>query len=797
MRLMRILLTAASLLGFLATANAQEAQQPSPPPAQAPAAGAPAIRAESKIVRVDVVVTDKKGNYIHDLALSDFKVFEDDKQQHVSNFSVSSDPASPEAQGRHYLVLFFDNSTMDIGDQPRARAAAAKFIDANAGPDRVMAVAEFGGALRITQNFTMNAERLKQAATGVKTSAVSPNATAPTSDAASAMGLNIPTLGPSLSSTEADFGAYSVLLAIRSLAKNLATIPGRKSLILFTSGFALTPERDSELTATIDACNKANVVIYPLDVRGLDVPLTAMPGSGGIHAQNRADSWSSAANSERSRGGSGPRPGLQLASYHPTAELAATADPQRGGGGGGGHGGGGGGGGGVGGGGAGGGHGGTGGGTGGTGGGKGGTGGGGKGGTGGTGGGGKGGTTSPGGGTMQPNSFGNPNFTNPRAIVPSFPEGAITNQQVLYALAEGTGGFTIFNTNDLLPGLQKIAHEQNEYYLLGYAPADSLEGSCHTLKVKVDRGGTIVRSRSGYCNIKPTDLLAGKPVEKDLELRASAPETGNMSGTIEAPYLYTSPNEARVNVTMEIASTSVEFAKVKGKYHADINVLGIATRPDGTVAARFSDQVTMDLEKDAWKKFTETPMRYENQFAIAPGKYRLSVVLESNAQHFGKYETPLEIDPYDGRAFTLSGVVLTNKAWKVADLGGALDAELLADRMPLVVHSVQFVPSASNHFKKTDKVALYAQMYDPHMADANPPALRVSYQIVNTKTGKSVLSTGLIDASSFVEKGTPVIPVALIVPLENCPPGNYRLELQAGEAGGAVSAVRTADFATD
>ena len=74
----------------------------------------------------------------------------------------------------------------------------------------------------------------------------------------------------------------------------------------------------------------------------------------------------------------------------------------------------------------------------------------------------------PRGGLGQP--FANPNFTQPRVIVPPFPESATTNQQVLYALAAGTGGFPIFNTNDLLTGLQKIAAEQNEYYLLGFAP---------------------------------------------------------------------------------------------------------------------------------------------------------------------------------------------------------------------------------------------------------------------------------------------------------------------------------------
>jgi len=42
-----------------------------------------------------------------------------------------------------------------------------------------------------------------------------------------------------------------------------------------------------------------------------------------------------------------------------------------------------------------------------------------------------------------------------------------------------------------------------------------------------------------------------------------------------------------------------------------LNVLGIAYRPDGTIGARFSDTVNMDLEKDEWKEFTKLPYHYE------------------------------------------------------------------------------------------------------------------------------------------------------------------------------------------
>ena len=60
-----------------------------------------------------------------------------------------------------------------------------------------------------------------------------------------------------------------MLLSIREVAKTLVGVSGRKTLILFSAGFALTPERQSELTATIDALNKANIAVYPVDVRGL------------------------------------------------------------------------------------------------------------------------------------------------------------------------------------------------------------------------------------------------------------------------------------------------------------------------------------------------------------------------------------------------------------------------------------------------------------------------------------------------------------------------------------------------
>src|SRR6266436_3264742 len=233
----------------------------------------PTIKKESRLVLVDTVVTDKKGKYLHDLTKNDFRVFEDNKEQTIVSFSSGADAATPQDPQKHYLVLFFDNSSMALPDQISARAAATKFIESNVAPDHLMAVVEFTGALRIVQNFTANAELLQAAAKGVKSSYVASNSDpgGPGAPATGASAMSIPGIA-SFSNAESDYGARSMLLSVRALAKNLRTIPGRKMLVLFSSGFPLTAERQSELTATIDACNKSNVAVYSLDVRGLQAP---------------------------------------------------------------------------------------------------------------------------------------------------------------------------------------------------------------------------------------------------------------------------------------------------------------------------------------------------------------------------------------------------------------------------------------------------------------------------------------------------------------------------------------------
>jgi hypothetical protein len=249
-----------------------------------------------------------------------------------------------------------------------------------------------------------------------------------------------------------------------------------------------------------------------------------------------------------------------------------------------------------------------------------------------------------------------------------------------------------------------------------------------------------------------------------------------------------------VNLAMEISSDSLKFDKEKGKYHANINVLGIAYRPDGTVGARFSDTVNLDLEKEEWKEFTKTPYRYGNQFDAAAGTYKLTVVLSGGGDTFGKFESPLQIDAYDGKSMSLGGIVLTNSATRVSDIPTGLDSILLEDRTPLVVKGMQVVPSATNRFKRSDNVVLYTEIYDPLLASDKPPKLGFGYHVMDRATNKELLFTGAIPADDFVKKGNPLVPAGMVVKVKDLPPGGYRLVLQAVDGANNHAPNRTVDF---
>jgi len=228
--------------------------------------------------------------------------------------------------------------------------------------------------------------------------------------------------------------------------------------------------------------------------------------------------------------------------------------------------------------------------------------------------------------------------------------------------------------------------------------------------------------------------------------------------------------------------------------HVASFVTGMAMKPDGTVAARFSDTVELDLEKHDLEEFSSRPYHYENQFYIAGGQYTLKLAV-SSGEKYGQFEVPLVVDHYDPAKFSMSDLALSRQFYKIADPSTSLDALLLQDRTPLVTQGLQLVPSGSNSFKKSDQVAIYLEVYEP--ASVTSPKIGLRMRILDKKTGESRLEASVPDTASSVIPGNPVVPMGVPLPVNQLQPGTYVVELRATEASGKATNARKAEFSIE
>jgi VWFA-related protein len=268
---------------------------PPPPQPGVPAnSSGPKVSVNVDMVQIDAVVTDRNGKLIKGLKPENFELDEEGRVQQlraadyydvekivtadtteaepiVIDLNTANDPEKlrPIVRDHRMIVLFFDLTSLNPEDLIRSTDAAKKFIKEQMSPADLVAVISFGTTFKIIATFTNDHEVLQQAVAslvpgkeamlqGLGTTA----ADAVSQDDQSAA---------SVDDTEFNiFNTDNKLYAVQVLAELVGGIPGKKSVLEFTSGVTQTGEENrSSLQAATDAANKNNVSLYQVDSRGL------------------------------------------------------------------------------------------------------------------------------------------------------------------------------------------------------------------------------------------------------------------------------------------------------------------------------------------------------------------------------------------------------------------------------------------------------------------------------------------------------------------------------------------------
>ncbi|HEX9928115.1 MAG TPA: VWA domain-containing protein [Pyrinomonadaceae bacterium] len=295
----------------------------------------------TNLIQVDATVTDSKGNVITDLTAEDFEIFENNEKQAITNFSFiniqSQKPAAAEpknvakdappapvvpnnlkpGQVQRTIALVVDDLGLSFASVNFVRNALRNFVDKQMQPGDLVAIVRTGSGIGALQQFTSDKRLLYAAIEKVKfnmngrigTSSFRP--LEPTfKDQLSGVTFRDPLRGAGVKWVEGrteergdadednqfreDAFTVGTLGAVNYIVRGMRVLPGRKAMMLFSEGFPLMSTnsngvRESNvrifgaLERLIEQANRASVVLYAVDPRGLEAPgLTASDDTIGL-----------------------------------------------------------------------------------------------------------------------------------------------------------------------------------------------------------------------------------------------------------------------------------------------------------------------------------------------------------------------------------------------------------------------------------------------------------------------------------------------------------------------------------
>jgi VWFA-related protein len=288
-------------------------------------------------VLLDLIVRDKKGKPITDLKPDEITVTDNGAKQKILSFrqvrgseaisaTGAATPLDPLRQMRLVTLAF---EPLPAPDQRKlARTAALDLVKGDQGTNVFYSVVVIDTRLLVLQKFTNDraalTKAIERATEGVSAPKLSSEADAIMAElkrnlngqtvngadqdtnllAAAAQTASAQPAGGGANSGEValqaklatvmldmlrvDAGAQSQgtrlsISALKALVDGLREMPGRKSVMYFTSGMYLGPELDTPFRNLMGAANRDNVTFYSVDVRGV---MTSAQNAGAMRQLN-------------------------------------------------------------------------------------------------------------------------------------------------------------------------------------------------------------------------------------------------------------------------------------------------------------------------------------------------------------------------------------------------------------------------------------------------------------------------------------------------------------------------------
>ncbi len=285
------------------------------------------VKITTALIQIDVTVTDSKGKIVRDLKPEEIEIYENGKKQPISNFSFVSNtrevtetatgvkPAAPgvpptplkSEQVKRTIALVVDDLTLSFESTHQVRRALKKFVDEQMQDGDLVAIIRTGAGIGALQQFTSDRRMLYAAIEKVRWNASGTGKIGAFAPIEAKIDTGMPEEEPepgerTAEGIEREFNdfrnsvfATGTLGAVNYVVRGMSELPGRKSIMLLSDGFRMFTRNASSFSDSgrvlesvrrlVDQANRASVVIYTMDPRGLQVTgITAADDTSGRSA---------------------------------------------------------------------------------------------------------------------------------------------------------------------------------------------------------------------------------------------------------------------------------------------------------------------------------------------------------------------------------------------------------------------------------------------------------------------------------------------------------------------------------
>lgn len=240
------------------------------------------------------------------------------------------------------------------------------------------------------------------------------------------------------------------------------------------------------------------------------------------------------------------------------------------------------------------------------------------------------------------------------------------------AVAEGTGGFAVLNSNDIGAAMQRVLDDNATYYLLAYEPVSSRRaGRFRRIEVRLPaRPDLVARTRKGYFEARETPSArkpgatsakraAAETQERVRDAFTSIVPLRGLPVHLAVDFIDLPDAGPTVIVNVDVDVASLRPREGRDRDRGSVEIVGLVSDREGTPVEPFTERLDLDLRPEARDSVRQHAAFFSRWFALRPGLYQVRVAaLGEGPDETGSASTWIEVPDLGTRQLALSSLFI-------------------------------------------------------------------------------------------------------------------------------------------